>query len=49
VRELGEILVVERPIPPAFAATMGNTMYMLRHRDLAKLRQAIALVQEHSG
>ncbi|HYJ08043.1 MAG TPA: hypothetical protein VEX18_03520 [Polyangiaceae bacterium] len=49
VHELGEILVVERAIPPAFAATMGDTMYMLRHRDLAELRQAIALVQDQSG
>ena len=46
-RELGELLVVERPIPPPFSATMGNTMYMLRHRDLAMLKQAIALVQAH--
>jgi hypothetical protein len=45
VRELGETLVVERPIPAAFAATMGDMMYMLRHRELTALQRAIALVQ----
>lgn len=45
-RELGEVLLTERPIPPAFADTMGDMMYLLRHRDLAELKRAIALVQE---
>lgn len=46
LRELGDTLVVERPIPPAFAATMGDVMYLLRHRNLAEIKRAIALVQE---
>lgn len=45
IRELGDVLVVERPIPAAFAATMGDMMYLLRHPDLAELKRAIALVQ----
>ena len=45
LHELGEILVVERPIPPAFAATMGDMMYLLKHREVAPLLDAIALVQ----
>ena len=45
LRELGETLVVERPIPPAFAATMGDMMYLLKHREVAPLLEAIALVQ----
>jgi hypothetical protein len=45
-RELGSTLVVERPIPPAFAATMGDMMYLLRHPDLSELKRAIALVHE---
>lgn len=47
LRELGDTLLIERPIPPAFAATMGDMMYLLRHRDLAELQRAIALVQQH--
>jgi hypothetical protein len=45
VSELGSTLVAHRPIPDQFAATMGNTMYLLRHRELPALRDAIALVQ----
>jgi hypothetical protein len=44
-RELGDTLFNERPIPPAFAATMGDTAYLLRHPELEPLKQAIARVQ----
>jgi biotin carboxylase len=42
---LGDTLVSERAIPSAFADTMGDTMYLLRHADLGELKQAIAAVQ----
>ena len=45
VRALGPTLRRVRPIPAAFADTMGDTMYLLRHSDLETLRSAIALVQ----
>jgi carbamoylphosphate synthase large subunit len=45
-RRLGEALVVERPLPAAFAATMGDMMYLLRAQQLDELKRAIALVQE---
>lgn len=45
VRALGDTLAVYRPIPPQFAATMGDDAYLLRHRDRDALREAIALVQ----
>lgn len=45
-RQLGATLVVERPLPTAFAATMGDTMYLLRDQRLEELEWAIALVQE---
>jgi hypothetical protein len=44
-RALGDTLFSERPIPPAFAATMGDVAYLLRHRELEPLKQAIAQVQ----
>ena len=43
--QLGETLVLVDAVPEAFAATMGNTMYMLRHPQLAPLLQAIEMVQ----
>ena len=43
---LGETLVLVNPIPAAFASTMGNTMYLLRHRRLEPLLEAIRLVQQ---
>ncbi len=43
---LGDTLVHVGPIPAAFASTMGNTMYMLRHRRLEPLLDAIRTVQE---
>jgi hypothetical protein len=43
--QLGDTLVLVRSVPDAFASTMGNTMYMLRHRQLAQLLDAIKLVQ----
>jgi hypothetical protein len=42
---LGQILFAERGVPPAFADTMGDTAYLLRHPELDELRRAIALVQ----
>ncbi|HEX2872260.1 MAG TPA: hypothetical protein VHP33_13405 [Polyangiaceae bacterium] len=45
-RRLGATLVVERPVPAAFAATMGDMMYLLRDQHLEDLMRAIALVQE---
>jgi hypothetical protein len=44
-RRLGDTLFSERPVPPAFAATMGDMAYLLRHPELDRLKQAIALVQ----
>lgn len=45
-RELGDTLVLTQPIPAAFASTMGNTMYLLRHPQLAPLLDAIRQVQQ---
>jgi hypothetical protein len=45
VAELGSTLTRRVRVPDAFAATMGNTAYLLRHRDLDALLAAIALVQ----
>lgn len=42
---LGSMLIAERPIPPAFADTMGDTMFMLRHAELPALQRAIEWVQ----
>ena len=44
--ELGDTLVLVNPIPAAFASTMGNTMYLLRHRALQPLLDAIRRVQQ---
>ncbi len=44
-RELGAMLFAERPIPPQFADTMGDTMFLLRHPELPTLEHAISLVQ----
>ena len=46
LRKLGDTLVCINPIPAAFASTMGNTMYMLRNRQLAPLLDAIQGVQQ---
>jgi len=45
-RALGKTLFSIRSVPDAFAATMGNVAYLLRHSDLSELRAAVALVQE---
>lgn len=45
LRELGDTLLMERPISPHFAATMGDTAYLLKHRELSELKRAIELVQ----
>lgn len=44
--ELAEMVVRVEPIPDAFAATMGNTMYLLRHPQLGHLLDAINKVQQ---
>lgn len=42
---LGATLVGTPAVPAAFADTMGDTAYLLRHADLDTVRSAIALVQ----
>jgi hypothetical protein len=44
--QLGDTLVLVAPIPDAFASTMGNTMYLLRHPRLEPLLDAIKKVQQ---
>jgi hypothetical protein len=44
--QLGDTLVLVSPVPDAFASTMGNTMYLLRHRRLEPLLDAIRNVQQ---
>jgi len=46
--QLGDTLVAVNPIPDAFAVTMGNTAYLLRHRRLEPLLGAIRRVQQPS-
>jgi hypothetical protein len=48
-RELGATLFEVCQVPDAFAATMGNTAYLLRHEDLPELKRAIGLVQERAS
>jgi hypothetical protein len=43
---LGDTLVLVKPIPAAFASTMGNTMYLLRHPQLEPLLDVIKRVQQ---
>jgi hypothetical protein len=43
---LGDTLVRVNPVPAAFASTMGNTAYLLRHRRLEPLLEAIRRVQQ---
>jgi len=43
---LGPTLFAEHAVPPAFAATMGDTAYLLRHAELPALEHAIRLVQD---
>jgi len=45
---LGDTLVAVKPVPDAFSATMGNTMYLLRHRQLPPLLDSIRRVKEPS-
>jgi hypothetical protein len=45
VEQLGETLVQVRPVHPAFAVTMGDTAYLLRHPALEALLDAIERVQ----
>ena len=46
MHELGDTLVLVKSIPAAFASTMGNTMYLLRHPCLERLLDAIKQVQQ---
>ena len=46
INELGDTLILVQPIPAAFASTMGNTMYLLRHPRLELLLDAIKKVQQ---
>ena len=46
VGQLGDTLVAVTAIPDAFAVTMGNTAYLLRHRRLEPLLDAIRRVQQ---
>ena len=46
MEQLGDTLVLVEPIPAAFASTMGNTMYLLRHPRLGPLLDAIKRVQQ---
>ena len=43
---LGETLVRVEPVPAAFASTMGDTAYLLRHPRLEALLDAISRVQQ---
>ena len=45
LRELGDTVVAIVPVPDAFAVTMGNTAYLLRHPRLEPLLDAIGMVQ----
>jgi hypothetical protein len=49
VRELGATLAAVRPMPEAYAETMGDDAYLLRHPDLDALRAAIATVHRPAG
>ena len=44
--QLGATLVRVNPVPASLAVTMGDTMYMLRHRQLEPLLDAIRIVQQ---
>jgi hypothetical protein len=46
IAHLKDTVVLVKPIPDAFASTMGNTMYMLRHQQLDALLDAIKMVQQ---
>lgn len=43
---LGDTLVRVNPVPAAFASTMGDTAYLLRHPQLEPLLEAIRAVQQ---
>lgn len=45
VRALGSTLAAVEKVPDAFADTMGNTAYLLRHAELEALKHAIELVR----
>jgi len=43
-RSLGDTLFAVEAVPDAFASTMGNVAYLLKHPDLSVLQQAVAQV-----
>lgn len=45
VASLGSTLVLTCPIPPIFAPSMGDVMYLLRHDDEEGLLEAVSRVQ----
>lgn len=45
VARLGDALIYERGVPPAFAATMGDVAYLLKAEERSTLEGQIALVQ----
>lgn len=49
VRALGDALVAVRAVPPAFADTMGDEAYLLRHPELGALLAAVDMVQRPDG
>lgn len=46
--ELGDVLFAEHGVPAAFADTMGDIAYLLRHSELASVLRGIQLVQARS-
>ena len=44
-RALGDTLFAVEAVPDAFASTMGNVAYLLKHSELSALHEAVALVQ----
>lgn len=44
-RELGERLLVYRPMPPVFSGAMGDEMYLIRDPDLSRLKETIRFIQ----
>ncbi|MDF3066613.1 MAG: Carbamoylphosphate synthase large subunit [Polyangiaceae bacterium] len=47
--ELGEMLFAEHGVPAAFADTMGDVAYLLRHVELAGVLRGVQLVQTPSA
>lgn len=43
VQRLGDLLILHRPIPDVFKPSMGDEMYILRHKDKQRLFEGIEL------